>query len=102
MRLEGWNHIPDGFAATFDRRSAPFWLRALVQTPFLDRYGYALLVRRGFGHLTHHPDVLPDPRVVAEARKVGWNVDSQPSNERAQSREGPHPGKPSRKRRRLD
>ena len=75
MRLEGWNHVPEGFGATIDRRSAPFWLRAVVATPFLDRFGYALLVYRGHGHLTPHPGVVPDPSVVAEARKAGWNVD---------------------------
>lgn len=70
--------MKQSIAATFDRRSTPFWLRAMVQTPLLDRYGYALLVRRGFGHLARHPGVEPDPRVVAEARNVGWTVDLEP------------------------
>jgi hypothetical protein len=75
MRLEGWNHIPEGFGATFDRRSAPFWLRALTRTPFLDRYGYALMVHRGHGYLTPHPNVVPDPGVIVEATNAGWNID---------------------------
>ncbi len=37
--------------------AAPWWLRVWVRTPFVDRYAYPLLVRRGLGYLTPHPDV---------------------------------------------
>jgi hypothetical protein len=35
MNLEGWNHAPQGFGATFDTDAAPGWLRAVVSTPSL-------------------------------------------------------------------
>jgi len=44
--------MPDGYGAVFDVRAAPLWLRLLVHTPFIDRFAYPLLVRRGHGYLT--------------------------------------------------
>ena len=78
MRLDGWNHVPDGYGATFDRTGAPLWLRVLVRTPFVDRFGYPLLVRRGLGQLHAHPGADPDPAVTAAARRAGWVIAPQP------------------------
>lgn len=55
MRLTGWNNIPTGYGARFEVRRAPWRLRVLYATPFLDRFAYPLLVRRGLGVLTPHP-----------------------------------------------
>src|SRR5215207_6974621 len=55
MRLEGWNHVPRGYGATFDIGSAPWWLRAWFRTPFVDRFAYRVLVDRGLGWLTVQP-----------------------------------------------
>lgn len=71
MRLEGWNHVPEGYGASFDLRSAPLWLRAWFRAPFLDRFAYPLLVRRGLGYLTPHPGVPPEER---EEVPDGWRV----------------------------
>jgi len=56
MRLEGWNAIQSGYGATFDVGAAPWWLRLLFQTPFVDPFAYPLLVKRGLGVLSPHPD----------------------------------------------
>jgi len=40
MHLEGWNHVPVGFGATFDIDAAPWWLRAVFGTPFIDRFAH--------------------------------------------------------------
>jgi hypothetical protein len=42
-------NIPEGYGATFDVASAPLWLRVWFTTPFVDRFAYPLLVKRGFG-----------------------------------------------------
>ena len=56
MRLEGWNHIPEGYGARFDVKAAPLWLRFLVNTPFIDSFAYPLLVKRGHGYLRTSPE----------------------------------------------
>jgi len=64
VKLEGWNHIPTGYGATFESQSAPWWLRAWFNTPLIDRFAYPLLIRRGFGWLTAFPtttDQHPEP-----------------------------------------
>ncbi len=53
--LPGWNDIPLGYGAQFDTAAAPWWLRAWFHTPFVDRYAYPVMVRRGYGYLTPHP-----------------------------------------------
>jgi hypothetical protein len=63
MALEGWDHVPRGYGAEFDVASAPWWLRLWFRTPFVDRYAYPRLVRRGLGWLT------PSPAVPEEARE---------------------------------
>ena len=71
MKLEGWNHIPAGYGATFERQGAPWWLRAWFKTPLIDRFSYPLLVRRGFGWLTAFPtstDQHPEPVTY------GWRI----------------------------
>lgn len=71
MELEGWNHVPIGYAADFDVRAAPRWLRLWFRTPFVDRFAYPRMVARGFGHLTPHPGVGPADR---EEVGAGWRL----------------------------
>ena len=71
MELEGWNHIPRGYGADFDVASAPWWLRLWFRAPFVDRYAYPRLVRRGHGYLTPFPDAPPDDR---EPPDGGWRL----------------------------
>ena len=69
--LEGWNHIPRGYGASFDVASAPWWLRAWFRTPFVDRYAYPRLVRRGHGYLVADPSW---PEKSREAVGAGWRL----------------------------
>ena len=55
MRLEGWNHIPEGYGAVFLLAAAPWWLRLWFNTPFIDRYAHPRVVARGYGFLSPHP-----------------------------------------------
>jgi len=55
VELEGWNSIPVGYGAQFDLHGAPWWLRVWFHTPFVDRYAYPAVVRRGFGWLSPQP-----------------------------------------------
>ena len=71
MRLEGWNHVPRGYAADFEVRAAPAWLRAWFRTPFLDRFAYPRMVERGVGYLVPQPGVAPADREVVTS---GWRV----------------------------
>jgi hypothetical protein len=71
MPLEGWNHIPRGYGADFDVASAPWWLRLWFGTPFVDRYAYPRLVRRGHGYLTPNPGCPADDR---EPTGGGWRL----------------------------
>lgn len=71
VRLEGWNHIPAGYGARFDVKAAPLWLRMLFHTPFIDRFAYPLLVRRGRGYLQASP-LPPEP---LGAVPDGWRID---------------------------
>lgn len=77
MRLDGWNVLPRGYSARFDTRAAPVWLRVLFSTPFLDRFAYPLLVRRGLAYLA------PSPAVEAAERDPfpagGWRLESPAS-----------------------
>jgi hypothetical protein len=67
VRLEGWNHVPAGYGATFDSARAPWWLRLWFRTPVVERFAYPHMVRRGFGWLTSQPLApgqrreVPDP-----------------------------------------
>ena len=71
MTLEGWNHIPRGYGADFDVVSARWWLRLLFRTPFVDRYAYPRLVRRGHGYLTPDPGCpADDPEPIGD----GWRL----------------------------
>jgi hypothetical protein len=65
---------PD-FGARFDTAAAPWWLRAWFATPLLDRFAYPVLVRRGYGHLSPHPGIVPDAQAIADATKEGWRID---------------------------
>lgn len=71
VRLEGWNHIPAGYGATFETGSAPWWLRGWTKTPWIDRFSYPLLVRRGLGWLTAFPTMPGQDR---EEPAPGWRV----------------------------
>jgi len=77
MRLEGWNHVPRGYGATFDIRRAPWWLRAWFRTPFVDRFAYPILVNRGLGWLTVHPGC---PAEQQEPVARGWRVRPEPDD----------------------
>jgi hypothetical protein len=71
MRLEGWNHVPEGYGASFDVTAAPLWLRLWFRTPFLDRWAHPVMVRRGFGFLRPHPGVPPEDRAEISG---GWRL----------------------------
>jgi hypothetical protein len=75
LNLEGWNHIPKDFGARFDLNAAPWWLCAWFATPLLDRFAYPVLVRRGYGHLSPQPGIVPDPGAIAGATRAGWIID---------------------------
>ena len=70
MRLEGWNHIPEGYSATFDAPSAPLWLRMWFRTPFVDRFAYPLMVKGGFGYLRRDDLAHEDPAPVLGGCKL--------------------------------
>jgi len=55
MKRAGWVDIPRGYGAEFDLRDAPWWLRFWFRMPFLDRFAYPVVVRRGYGWLAAHP-----------------------------------------------
>src|SRR5204862_5863828 len=71
VELEGWNSIPVGYGAEFDLHGAPWWLRVWSHTPFVDRFAYPAVVRRGFGWLSPQPGLT-----VAELGRVpaGWRI----------------------------
>jgi hypothetical protein len=71
VQLEGWNSIPGGYAADFDLRDAPWWLRLLFGTPFIDRFAYPAVVRRGYGWLSPHPGLSADQLGNVPA---GWRI----------------------------
>lgn len=75
MRLEGWNHIPRGYGATFNTVDAPAWLRVWFRTPFIDRFAYPVMVKRGFGWLTASPDW---PTAAREPVAAGWQIRPEP------------------------
>jgi hypothetical protein len=61
VRLSGWNDIPRGYGAEFELAEAPLWLRLWFQTPFIDRFAYPLVVRRGYGWLSRQPGEETEP-----------------------------------------
>lgn len=71
VALEGWDHVPRGYGASFELDGAPWWLRLWFRTPFLDRYAHPVVVARGYGFLLPHPQWTDDDREVP-AR--GWRV----------------------------
>jgi hypothetical protein len=71
VTLEGWDHVPHGYGADFDVASAPWWLRTWFGVPFVDRYAYPQLVRRGLGYLTPSPGCPDDER---EPVRGGWRL----------------------------
>jgi hypothetical protein len=68
VKLEGWNSIPDGYGASFDLQAAPIWLRIWFRTPFVDRFAYPVMVRRGYAYLRPMPGHHLGP--VSE----GWKI----------------------------
>lgn len=55
MQLNGWNVIPEGYGVRFEVDAAPLWMRVLFRTPFIDRFAYPLMVRRGLAYLSPLP-----------------------------------------------
>jgi hypothetical protein len=74
VRLEGWNHVPNGLGAWFDLAAAPWWLRVWFHTPFVDRFAYPILVRRGHGQLSIHPGFTVSQEAITGARAAGWRI----------------------------
>jgi hypothetical protein len=72
VELIGWNSIPDGYGAHFDLKGAPWWLRVWFHTPFIDRFAYPVVVRRGFGFLGRMPGYT-DEQLGAVVG--GWRID---------------------------
>jgi len=72
MDLPGWNVIPPGYGARFDVAAAPLWLRVFFRTPFIDRFAYPLMVRRGHAYLAPSPDSAEkrDPFPIG-----GWRLE---------------------------
>ena len=77
MQLEGWNHIPAGYSASFDVAAAPWWLRAWFRTPFVDRFAYPVMVRRGHGLLRPLPNSTAG---LKEPVTGGWRLDPSPGS----------------------
>lgn len=71
MRLEGWNHIPNGYLAEFETQTLPLWLRAWRRIPFVDRFSYPLIVARGHGYLVAMPGFADEDRGPVDG---GWQV----------------------------
>jgi hypothetical protein len=69
MRLEGWNSVPDGYGASFETEAAPRWLRVWFRMPFIDRFAYPIMVRRGYAVLT------PMPGHVLSEVPPGWKTE---------------------------
>src|SRR6266480_7008406 len=60
VRLTGWNSIPAGYGAEFELDGAPWWLRLWFHAPFVDRFAYPVVVRRGYGWLGRMPGYTDD------------------------------------------
>ena len=73
MKLEGWNSMPNGYSARFDLNAAPRWLRNWAAVPFIDRFAYPLLVKRGFAYLTAQPTLVRIASADEMAR--GWKME---------------------------
>ncbi len=73
MGLEGWSEVPEGYAASFEWKHAPTWLRILGSLPYADRFAFPVMVKKGLGVLTPHPgEEARDPTSV---RARGWRVE---------------------------
>ena len=68
VRLAGWNWIPGGYELRWERAAAPWWLRAWFVTPFIDRFAYPVMIRRGYAWL------VPDPGQPRHPVPAGWSV----------------------------
>lgn len=71
MGLPGWDDIPAGYGAQFDLGGAPWWLKLWFSTPFVDRYAYPQVVRRGYGYLAPMPDW---PDAARGPITAGWRL----------------------------
>lgn len=90
MRLDGWDYVPRGYGLRLDVRADPLWLRCLYRSPFLDRFAYPLLVRRGHAYLTAHPGWTAAQREVVP--DVGWRVEVAAADVRPGEVVDPHEG----------
>jgi hypothetical protein len=73
MRLNGWNYIPDGYGMAVDAAAAPVWLRIWFRVPFLDRFSYPIMVKRGLAWLTRDEHEATRPNDAPP----GWRVRSE-------------------------
>ena len=65
--------MPHGYSARFDLNAAPRWLRSWAAVPFIDRFAYPLLVKRGFAYLTAQPILVCTASADEMAR--GWKME---------------------------
>jgi hypothetical protein len=72
VELVGWNSIPDGYGAHFELKGAPWWLRVWFRIPFIERFAYPVVVRRGFGVLSRMPGYA-DEQLGAVVG--GWRIE---------------------------
>lgn len=73
MKLLGWNSIPDGYGVVVRLDDSPNWLRFWFHTPYIDRFAYPVMVRRGFARLVPQPGTPGED--LARLHRAGWQVD---------------------------
>jgi len=71
VKLDGWNHIPEGYGLTWDLSGAPLWLRFWFHVPLVDRFSYPVIIQRGYAWLSPHPDW---PETERDEVPPGWRV----------------------------
>ncbi|MHB8448863.1 MAG: hypothetical protein ACYDAQ_00085 [Mycobacteriales bacterium] len=73
VRIDGWNWVPRGYGLAWDLSRAPWWLRLWFATPFIDRFAYPVVIRRGYAWLVPHPGWSDDRDEIP----AGWVVRSE-------------------------
>lgn len=81
--LTGWDYVPDGYAAEFRWSDAPVFIRAWRHIPFIDRFAYVYMVKRGHVYLRPHEiritggvDRVAPPWKVLNVDKQGFDSGS--------------------------